>query len=78
MFAGVTAGGSANPAAVRQLCLDYLIKQVKDITGQKFGVDDLGLLTCEGSSPGGAVVVGTSDMFGVPPFFISKGQLRKF
>ena len=70
----MTSGGSITPEKARKACIEYLINQVKVITGQRLNVSDLGLLSDKDDVESGATVVRTEKLFGMEPFFIPRGR----
>ncbi|XP_013402851.2 midasin-like [Lingula anatina] len=71
-FSNTNAASMASASASRTLCLQYLLQQVEQMTGQKIDPAKFGLVETYSKH----VDVTKADLFGIEPFYIPKGPLR--
>ena len=71
---GVTGNfGIIEAKLARQSCLNYLCDQMKEATGMKLDLQNIGL-----SEVNKVNIYSDGQLFGIPPFLIPKGKLFAF
>ena len=72
------SGSLGLPGRARQVCIQYLLKQVSHVTTQEYTAASLGLLDRHTQTVAMETASDAPHQFGISPFYIPKGEMVSF